>query len=223
MKKGKRSKEVINYLPHVCATEIRFLKQIDIPEIVISDEAYIDMVYLCEEAGNSEIGWVGSVDKIPEGYFIRKVWVLPQTVGSASTESTSSQYAELLTRLCVEGQVEEVNKIRFWGHLHPSSSTKPSGIDKEQMGLFSKDCDYYIRAILGRGGRAEFCVFDYIAGLQYDDVKWKIKFLENEERQKFIKNEVAKYVKKYTYIPIAPNYSMWGGKDYSGLDNVVGM
>lgn len=214
----KRDKNY-GYFPHTFKQEIKILSSVVIPEIVISQNAFNDIKSIVSQCGENEISWLGSVDKVENIYYINNVYLVKQTVSTATTEIEPEAIAELATQLILEKKLQEVNKLRFWGHLHPSNSTSPSITDEKQMILFvNEKTDFYIRGIFGRKGRAEFSVFDYVQKLQFNDVEWEIQNTCNEERHLQIKAQIDKYVKinNITYLPFyhdkgfGYNVEKWG-------------
>lgn len=211
----KKKDKNCDYFPHNFKQEIKILSSVNIPEIIISQNAFNDIKSIVSQCGNNEISWLGSVEKIENIYYINNVYLLQQTVSIASIEIEPEAIAELATRLIMDKKLQEVNKLRFWGHVHPNNSTSPSMTDEKQMKLFvNEQTDFYIRGIFGRKGRAEFSVFDYVQKLQFDDVEWEIQNICNEERDKQIKAQIDKYVKtnNITYLPF---YSSTNGFGYN--------
>lgn len=205
MKQRNIDKETAYFFPHKFKTGITLLEEIDVPTIVLTDQSYMDMFYITSQCGNDEISWLGSVDKLNNTYIINNIYLLEQKVTSTSTEISEVSLVKLVTDLLKKGMMKEVNSLRFWGHLHPGNSTSPSGTDNAQMGIFRKNCnDFFIRGILGRNGRMEFSVFDYVKGLVFDDVEWSTQKISDVTRKNEIKKAIEEKVKKEVFIPFQP-------------------
>ena len=217
-KKVKSSAEY--YFPHDFETSVTILDNVILPEIIITEKAYMDMIYITSQADSDEISWLGSVDKADNIYTINNVYLFDQVVSSASTEITEKSIVKLGTEMLKAGSIKEVNKLRFWGHLHPGGSTSPSHTDNQQLGVFQKRCnDYFIRGIFGRKGRAEFTLFDFENGLCFNDIEWKFGMVSNTERRDYIKKCIGEKVKKETTFSF-PMVSSWeGNKQNSKGDN----
>lgn len=194
---SKKFKEHLHYFPHDFNTSINFLEDIELPKIVINEKAYMDMIYITSQSNNNEISWLGSVDKVNNVYIIDNIYLFEQTVSSTTTLITPNSIVKLGTEMLKAGMIKEVNKLRFWGHLHPGNSTSPSKDDNDTMDILRKRCkDYFIRGIFGRKGKAEFSLFDYSKGIWFNDVEWNFYRNENVERRDVIKKLIEEKVKK---------------------------
>jgi len=146
------------------------------PRVTVSKNAYEDMCCIVAEA-TSEVGWVGTVKRDGMNFSIEEIFLPGQRGHIATCEITTDGLGNLATEILQrENGVEVWNSIRFWGHVHPGNDTDPSGQDNDQMKVFRDSCtDFFVRGILGRGGRMEFTVFFYETGLVFHDVPWNIK------------------------------------------------
>jgi len=91
----------------------------------------------------------------------------------------------------------------------------PSGQDDEQMEHFRQNgCEWFIRAIANKLGKIKFDVFDFTAGIIYEDVQWAIEFDALEDRKDFWRNEIKNKVneRQYTYKSGKP----WRGGKHRG-------
>lgn len=197
----------INFFsPHDFKTGVTFLNSVAVPEIIISNRAYMDIAYIISQSPEDEISWLGSVDVIDGNYIISDVYLLEQTVSGASISITEASYAKLIMEVIKTKGIKEANKLRFWGHLHPGNSTSPSHVDNEQMKIFEKNCkDFFIRGIFGRKGRAEFSVFDYTKALCFSDTSWSITIGIDVNRKEEIKKLIDTKIKKEIILPFVGN------------------
>lgn len=185
------------------------------PEVVISPQAYLDQYYLAAEAGHGEISWLGTVHRDGHILLIDKIFLFEQEVSTSSTEILPESIAMVAHKLIQEGRMDDVNRIKFWGHLHPGNSTSPSGQDENQMDTFRNGNDWFLRGIFGREGRAEFTFFDYIRGLRYNDIPWSVALAESQERRRELAAEVAEKVREAVqavHVSYAGGYARHGAE-----------
>src|SRR3989344_7019657 len=214
------------FAPHQFETRQETINRNNVPGIFITPEAYADMLTIANLSGFDEIGWLGSVLTITDYRFlIDGIFLFQQEVHGATTEITEEGLADLFTDLIIENE-ELAQRLMFWGHVHPSSSTSPSGQDDDQMKHFSHN-PWFIRGIFGRSGRAEFTFYDYQRGLIWQDVPWQINCPLNKELTAKWQAEIdAKVTKKaeinakvtQKIVSVASNY----GGYYSQLGYSIG-
>ncbi len=160
------------------------------------------MYYIAAASGREEISWLGTVSKISSVYTIEEVMLFEQEVEVAETAMSPADIAKVATELLVNGAIEKVNALKFWGHVHPSNSTSPSGQDEIQMDVLSNGNDWFIRGIFGRHGRAEFTFYDFARGLRFNDVSWEIILPHDDTREADIRDQVKQKVKKIVHQPV---------------------
>lgn len=189
------------FVPHKFEPKQVAIGQNSIPKVFITPEAYADQLSIAQQSGSDEIGWLGSVKQIADYRFlIEKIFLMEQVVSGASTKITEDGLADLFTDLAM-ADPELCAKVLFWGHVHPSNSTESSPQDDDQMALFNHN-DWFIRGIFGRGGRAQFTLFDYQRGIIWEDVPWQIYAPIYEDQraawQAEIEQKVSSVVVTYT-------------------------
>lgn len=193
------------FSPHPFEPRQTTISQKSIPKVLIKPEAYSDMLAIAQLSGSDEIGWLGSVRILAEYEFlIEQIFLINQTVHGATTEMTEDGLADLFTDLARENP-ELCSSILFWGHVHPSNSTDASSQDNDQMKLFSHN-EWFLRGIFGRGGRAEFSLFDYKRGVVWHDIPWQIYTPVDAQRQEYWQAQVAEKVSREVFIQTVPNY-----------------
>ena len=145
--------------------------------IYISADAFKRMLLFVEIAGK-EVGWLGTVQRLENGDFlIEKVFLLEQEVTSAETELSVDGQNKLTNKLVEQGDegIEQVNRLRFWGHSHVRMGTTPSGTDERTMQRFGREgLPWYIRGIFNKLGRADFSIHYYEQGFRVNDAPWAV-------------------------------------------------
>jgi hypothetical protein len=147
------------------------------PRVLISPEAYKHM-FLYVEIANKEVGWLGTVSKLPTGDFlIDETFLLEQEVTSTETLLSTEGQNKLVIELMEKGDagIEQTNRLRFWGHSHVRMGTSPSGTDESTMMRFAGEgMPWYVRGIFNKRGRAEFTVYFYEMGFRICDAPWAV-------------------------------------------------
>jgi hypothetical protein len=210
------------FVPHSFETKMYVDRLVNKPEMILmTPEAYRDMVAIAKLSGTEEISALGTVLEISKGHYLIDSIHLPKqevdVSGSAMTEDGLTDY---FADLAETDEGFELNgRMFFWGHVHPDNSTRPSPQDEKQMELFRHN-DYFIRGIFGRQGRAEFTFFDYVDGVHWTDIPWNIYVPVDDEIlaqwRKKVKAQVTRIIpppikgpvrsgrKKKYLLPLAP-------------------
>jgi hypothetical protein len=171
----------------------------DVPVIQVTMDAYRDTNYIIQEAGNEEVGWLGSVTWLEDEniFQIDNVFLFHQDVGVAHTEIDPQDLARFYTDMLKAGPESKqlLKRMLFWGHLHPGDMTSPSGQDDEQMKEFAHN-KYFIRGIFTRGGKSVYTLYDYERGIKIYDVPWELTYAGNSaERRDVIRREIQEKVR----------------------------
>lgn len=195
------------------------------PTIVLSHDAYLDMLCIIQEAGADEIGWMGTVEKISDSkYRIEKIFILEQEVSGSHCEFDHAAFGKLCLKLTDNGRKDRelVEKMMFWGHLHPGDMTEPSGQDDDMLKEFREN-DYFIRGIFTRGGKCVFTFVDYKKGFLVYDCPWEGELVD-EERKKRISGEIEEKVSSFRrphYFQSAGAYVLGQRVDIKDNETVV--
>lgn len=198
----------------------------EVPKVLMTRDVYEDMIIIVDEV-NKEVGWLGTVDRLPDGNFlINEIFMPDQTSHGATCELTESGIAgvaeDILARYGEDG-VEKLNTIRLWGHSHNNMGTGASAQDNTQMKEFAKECDdFFIRVIANRNGRLEFTVFIFDQGYAISDCEWEIFEPRPEDgRRERWKTVIASRVKEHA-VTTTHYAAGWNGNHYGGNVGVPG-
>jgi len=147
-----------------------------LPKVVVVRKVFNEMCSIVSSA-STEVGWLGAVEVNGDQFTIKEIFVPNQTAHGTTCEITPQGLSDLAMELLKRPNGDQVfNSIRFWGHVHPSNDTNPSGQDNDQMRIFEESCgDFFLRGILGRYGRMEFTLFHYERGIISYDIPWSIE------------------------------------------------
>lgn len=147
------------------------------PRVLISPEAYKRML-LYVEIAQKEVGWLGTVTRLANGDFhIDATFLIEQEVTSVETELSVEGLNKLVFELMAKGDegLEQVNRLRFWGHSHVRMGTSPSGTDERTMDRFgSEGLPWYVRGIFNKLGRGSFTIYFYELGFRINDAPWAV-------------------------------------------------
>jgi hypothetical protein len=160
---------------HDFRTRAEFLRMPTPPRILISDHAYRRMCLIVETAPK-EVGWLGTVERMPSGnFYIDEIFVPEQVVSGVETDPTTDGQFKVMNELAAMGEegMAKIERLRFWGHSHVHMMTSPSSTDEntplnyQRLGL-----PWFIRGIFNKFGRAEFTVYLFEEGHRFIDVPW---------------------------------------------------
>jgi len=112
-----------------------------------------------------EVGWFGTVEVVDGGYLITDIFVPKQTVTSTQTDILPEDLADIVM------QVDDPEKLYYWGHSHVGMPVAPSGQDEDQTEEYLQHTDVFIRGIYNKRGEAKVDIFDVEKMLVYQCVK----------------------------------------------------
>jgi hypothetical protein len=160
---------------HDFRTRAEFLRSPNSPKILISDHAYRRMCLIVEMAPK-EVGWLGTVERMPSGnFYIDEIFVPEQEVTGSETDPTDEGQFKVMNELAEMGEegMKKIERLRFWGHSHVYMGTSPSGTDEntplnyQRLGL-----PWFIRGIFNKLGRAEFTIYLFEEEYRLIDAPW---------------------------------------------------
>jgi hypothetical protein len=189
------------FAPHAFKPEVT-----GIPRVYISKQAYADMWFMVDEVSD-EVGWLGTVRQ--DGFlnfYIEEVFLVAQEVTATTTELDETGIAKLVEELLVRPDGNQLlDSLRFWGHSHVRMDVLPSGRDNDQMEPFKANgCDYFIRGIFNKLGKAKFDIFYFKEGITFTDVPWTLVEVDDPGRKKHWQEEIKSKVKKPVYAAPQP-------------------
>lgn len=174
---------------------------IEKPVIIVEEQASNKLwsyVHLCEK----EIGWHGTVIRHGNNFYIKDVFLFPQTVTAATVTTDDDAYSTWI--LSQDDEVFE--HMRFHGHSHVNMAVGASGTDLAYQHDLLRDVqDFYIFGIFNKKGLINFCIYD---------VKTNILFEQNDivvqdyctEFDAVIEDEIDRFVSQ----PVATTYQYGG-------------
>ena len=145
------------------------------PKIIIKLSALLKMKGYVEHC-DSEIAWLGLVEKNGTTYTIVDVDLMQQDVSSATAEIHEKGLQEYAERFINKGDYETLSKIRLWGHSHVNMDTTPSSTDEETLAEYGENCEYFIRIIANKKGKLTVDFIDMIEDLRFDNVPWEVEY-----------------------------------------------
>lgn len=172
-------------------------KQLDVPTIMITADAYIKMRKLVEET-STEIGWYGTVEEHGSQFLITDILVYPQIVTGATCEQDDDRMFEFELALTDE----QVNTKRFQGHSHVNMGVTPSAVDENfYKDILTQVNDYFIIMITNKKDDIYLRFYDKTNNLVYEDLDLIIVSNEGVNYDEWYKTEIEKLSKK-VFTPI---------------------
>lgn len=128
------------------------------------------------EEHNGEIGFLGLVEERDGSYIITEIFYPKHCLVTSTTcEIAPEGEVEIAQELIDQDRVDDIAKIRFWGHSHHTMGTTPSGQDDTQaIEKMNNNGAYFIRAIANKSNEMSVSFFDHERQLKFENVKWKI-------------------------------------------------
>lgn len=154
------------------------------PTVYYSPKAWVKIQLAIQECAN-EVGWLGTVATLPNGYLIEDIYVPKQTVSATETDIDEDAMADLAMQLMDQGI--DPSTLIYWGHSHVNMGVTPSGQDEDQLAEFLQHCPLFIRGIYNKKGAAKVDIFDANTGLIYQSVPRTVHYeIDAEEKQQFL-------------------------------------
>jgi len=148
------------------------------PPKVIFSKTSLKWIRALMDGHDTEIGFYAVVDEIGEGeYFIRDVFYPKhELVTGATCEISPEGETEIMQYLIDKDRIDDIQKIRFWGHKHPGSgATGPSGQDETQAVVRMKSTGAYLIRAICSGDEISVSFFDHDNELRFDNLKWEVE------------------------------------------------
>lgn len=177
-------------------------KQLAVPTVMITADAYIKMRKLVEET-STEVGWYGTVEEHGDHFLINDIIVYPQTVTGATCEQDDDKMFEFEMSLTDE----QVNTKRFQGHSHVNMGVTPSGVDENFYNeLLTQVTDYFIIMVTNKKDDIYLRFYDKQNNLVYEDLDLKIVSDQGVDYDEWYIEEAKKLSKK-TFTPVVATRS----------------
>ncbi len=170
------------------------------PNVWYTNRAFQKMqtaIIMCQD----EVGWLGTVDEVKGGYLITDIFVPKQTVHGTETEILPEDLANIVS------EIDEPEKLLFWGHSHVNMSVSPSVQDEAQTEEYLDDVDFFIRGIYNKKGASKVDVFDTRTELIHEAVNNRIRVtpLPDGEMEQFKASLELNVVKASNIITTTKN------------------
>ena len=153
------------------------------PMVLFSSDAIMKMKLYTKEV-NDEVGWLGTVNKIGNNYYVSDVFLFEQDVHGTTTEITPeglTTFAEEI--LQEEDGVEKWNNMKLWGHSHVNMGVLASSQDDKQIKELKANTDFFIRVIMNKKDEIKIDIVD-------DDI-----IVENADFAEINNHDVANLLK----------------------------
>lgn len=153
------------------------------PKIIFSTTAlkWIDALV---NQHDHEIGFYAVVDtRAKNEYFIRDVFYPKHDEANGATcEISPDGETQIMNYLIDKEKIDDIAKLRFWGHSHHNMGTGPSGQDESQaMERMNSTQAFFIRAICNKKGEMSISFFDFDNQVRFDNIKWETEEVQNEK------------------------------------------
>ena len=152
-------------------SKVETLEGYEVPEIFITKKALL-WVESIVDLHSTEVGFYGSVIDEGDGkYIIDDIFYPKHDLATAATcEISSAGMTDVMEYLISKDRVDDIGRLKMWGHSHVNMGVGPSGQD-EEMGLeLAKDNGtFLIRMITNKKG---------IMGITFYDMVNKIRFMD---------------------------------------------
>ena len=161
------------------------------PIVLFSSDAILKMKLYTKEV-NDEVGWLGTVNKIGNNYYVSDVFLFEQDVHGTTTEITPeglTTFAEEI--LQEEDGVEKWNNMKLWGHSHVNMRVFASSQDDKQIKELKANTDFFIRVIMNKKDEIKIDIVDDdvvvenadFAEINNQDVTNLLKLIEEAKAQ----------------------------------------
>ena len=159
------------------------------PNIYIDIPALLTMKGYVENC-DKEIAWLGLVDRTDENtFYIRDVDLIEQEVSNTTAELQEAGLQKYAEKLINEGRMDDLEKIRMWGHSHVNMDVYPSPTDEDTFREYYMNCNYFIRIIANKKSSLKIDIVLLDKELRFDNVKWQINYpveINNAIEKKFL-------------------------------------
>ena len=151
------------------------------PKVIFSSDSLIKMKIYVDEV-DDEVGWLSTVIRKGNEFFVHDVYLFEQDVHGATTEITPEGLSDFAEKILLEENGVDIwNNMKLWGHSHVNMGVTPSSQDEEQIEELKKNSDFFIRVIANKKG-------DMKVDIMLDDM-----FFKNVEIDEFNPEKIKLY------------------------------
>lgn len=145
------------------------------PEILFTPVA-LKWIKAMVECHDGEVGFMGLVNEINGSYVITEIFYPKHCLVTSTTcEISPEGEVEIAQKLIDANRIDDVAKVRFWGHSHHTMGTTPSGQDDTQaLEKMKNNGAYFIRAICNKEGELSVSFFDHARQIKFENIKWSV-------------------------------------------------
>lgn len=145
-----------------------------------------------------EIGWLCTVIQQDNGDFlVEDVYVPEQECTMSTTDISADGIGELLGALLADGRVDEVGKLKCWGHSHVNMAVFASGVDEDQTADYlAQHEDFFIRIIANKQGDLYCTAYLIDEDIRLEHVPMQVEPVKGCDFEDWAKTEIAEKVRQ---------------------------
>jgi hypothetical protein len=147
------------------------------PKIVFGTTA-LKWIHSLVDIHSQEVGWYAIVDERPEyTFFIRDVFYPKHSEANGGTcEISTDGESDMANWLMDNNRLDDIEKVRLWGHSHHTMGTGASGQDESQaLDRMTSTQSFLIRIICNKSGEISCSFFDWDNQVRFDHIKWTVE------------------------------------------------
>ena len=178
-------------------------RQIDEPILFYTAKAKAIIDYLVQMSPQ-EIGWLGTVQTLQNGYLVDRIYVPKQQVTQTETDIDEGAMAALAEELFGAGI--DPSCLFYWGHSHVNMGVSPSGQDERQVREYLDSCPIFIREIRNKRGEVKVDIYDREERVVHQCVQTAVVYSLTDTEKAHLDHVMASNVRgrpAYVYTPPA--------------------
>lgn len=190
---------------NINTTYSQLIPEHKISPIIIFSKKSMMWIGAIIENHNHEVGFYATVEEIGDyKFYIKNVYYPKHSEANTGTCTISSDgEIELIQYMINNNKMEEIGKIKLWGHKH-MSGTSPSNQDESQTIDRIKSTNSYLIRVICDDKEMSVSFFDPFKNIRFDNIKWEIEKEDEELNLKKI-NEIKIIINKYDQEEISVN------------------
>tara|TARA_B100000745_G_C20150967_1_gene394606 strand:- start:1302 stop:2168 length:867 start_codon:yes stop_codon:yes gene_type:complete len=145
-----------------------------------------------------EIGWLCTVVRQENGDFlVEDVYVPEQECTMSTTDISADGVGELLGALLADGRVDEVGKLKCWGHSHVNMAVFASGVDEDQTADYlAQHEDFFVRIIANKQGDLYCTAYLIDEDIRLEHIPMEVEPVKGCDFGDWAKTEIAEKVRQ---------------------------